>query len=47
MIVLAAGFGAASTVACFLVIVIVVILRDRRSARAADSAPGLRTPLYA
>jgi hypothetical protein len=41
---LAAGFGGAF--ACSLVFGIIMILRNRRSARATDSALGLRTPLY-
>ena len=40
---LAAGFGSA---ALLLVVGIVLILRNRRAARAVDPAPGLRTPLY-
>jgi hypothetical protein len=32
--------------ACLLVVVIVMVLRNRRTARATDPAPGLRTPLY-
>ena len=40
---LSAGLGGA--VALLLVIGIVLILRRRRSARATDPAPGLRTPL--
>ena len=41
---LAAGFGGAF--ALLLVVGIVMILRNRRAARATDPAPGLRTPLY-
>ncbi len=41
--VVAAGFGA---VALLLVVGIVMILRNRRAARAIDPAPGLRTLLY-
>ena len=41
--VVAAGFG---SVALLLVVGIVLILRNRRAARAVDPAPGLRTPLY-
>jgi hypothetical protein len=44
LVALAAGFGGAF--ALLLVVGIVVILRYRRAARATDSAPGLRTPLY-
>jgi hypothetical protein len=44
LVALAAGFGGAF--ACSLVVVIVMILRNRRAARATDPAPGLRTPLY-
>ncbi len=39
--VVAAGFG---SVALLLVVGIVVILRNRRAARAVDAAPGLRAP---
>ncbi len=39
--VVAAGFG---SVALLLVVGIVVILRNRRAARAVDAAPGVRTP---
>jgi hypothetical protein len=39
---LAAGFGGA--VALLLVVGIVMILRNRRSARATDPVPGVRTP---
>jgi hypothetical protein len=39
--VVAAGVG---SVALLLVVGIVVILRNRRAARAVDAAPGLRTP---
>ncbi len=41
--VVVAGFGGAF--ALLLVVGIVVILRNRRAARATDAAPGLRTPL--
>jgi hypothetical protein len=41
---LAAGFGGAF--ACLLVVVIVMVLRNRRATRDTDPAPGLRTPLY-
>ena len=44
LVALAAGFGGAF--ASSLVFGIVMILRNRRSARATDPAPGLRTPLY-
>jgi hypothetical protein len=44
LVALAAGFGGAF--ACSLVFGIVMILRNRRAARATDPAPGLRTPLY-
>jgi hypothetical protein len=44
LVALAAGFGGAFV--CSLVVVIVMILRNRRAARAVDPAPGLRTPLY-
>jgi hypothetical protein len=42
LVALAAGFGGA----CFLVVVILVIIRSRR-ARATGPAPGLRTLLVA
>jgi hypothetical protein len=41
--VVAAGFG---SVALLLAVGIVVILRNRRAARAVAAAPDLRTPLY-
>ncbi len=44
VVALAAGFGA---VVCVLVICIVLMIRRLRSVRAADAAPGLRTPLVA
>jgi hypothetical protein len=44
LVALAAGFGGAF--ACLLVVVIVMVLRNRRAARATEPAPGLRTPLY-
>jgi hypothetical protein len=44
MLIVAASLGGA--VLGLLVVVIVLILRSRRSARATDPAPGLRTPLY-
>jgi hypothetical protein len=44
LVALGAGFGGAF--ALLLVVGIVVILRNRRAARATDPAPGLRTPLY-
>jgi hypothetical protein len=44
LVALAAGFGGAF--ALLLVFGIVMILRNRRVARATDPAPGLRTPLY-
>jgi hypothetical protein len=43
LVALAAGIGGAF--ACSLVFGIVIILRNRRSARATDPAPGLRAPL--
>jgi hypothetical protein len=44
LVALAAGLGGAF--ACSLVFGIVMILRNRRAARATDPAPGVRTPLY-
>ncbi len=44
LVALAAGFGGAFASS---LVVIVLILRNRRSACATDPAPGLRTPLYA
>jgi hypothetical protein len=44
IVALAAGLG--GTLACLLVVCIVVIHWRRRSARAADPAPGLPTLLY-
>ena len=35
-----------SAFACLLVVVIVMVLRNRQTARATDPALGLRTPLY-
>ena len=43
LVALAAGFGGAF--ALLLVVGIVMILRNRRAARATDPAPGLRAPL--
>ncbi len=44
LVALAAGFGAVAV--ALLLIAIVLILRNRRAARAVDSATRLRTPLY-
>ncbi len=43
---LVAVVAAVGSVALLLVVGIVVILRNRRAARAVDPAPDLRTPLY-
>jgi hypothetical protein len=40
---LAAGFGGAFAL---LLVVVIVLIRSRRSARATDSTPGPRTLLY-